>query len=336
MAISDDIPERANGDTIVAGWFNTIRTRLSALVAADITDFDTEVSNNTSVTTNTAKVSADGSIDTHSDVDTTTSAPNTGEHLEWDGSNWVPAAAATVDWTYVDKATTYTAVVNDFIDADSSGGAFTITLPTAASISGKRIAIRKTDSGNNGITIDGNGSETIDGSTTIIIYGQYHAVYLVSDGTNWMIASESTAFDTQTAASSTKTPAGASHYHQHTGNSITLEPGRHRLLASKAKFARSGTATFYVVRALWMGANGADSGTIPTTLSAVTGLTIVSGTDGEQKFEINSGMDSLTLTTNEVIVECTQAATVYLNTFSDQGTAANARVTVYPSTERLR
>ncbi len=34
---------------------------------------------------------AGGSIDTHSDVDTTTSPPGVGEVLEWDGSDWVPA-----------------------------------------------------------------------------------------------------------------------------------------------------------------------------------------------------------------------------------------------------
>ena len=39
---------------------------------------------------NTAKVSADGSIDTHSDVDTSTAPPVTGDQLEWDGVNWVP------------------------------------------------------------------------------------------------------------------------------------------------------------------------------------------------------------------------------------------------------
>lgn len=44
------------------------------------------------VDTNDAKVSADGSIDTHSDVDTTTSAPSTGEVLKWNGTNWAPAA----------------------------------------------------------------------------------------------------------------------------------------------------------------------------------------------------------------------------------------------------
>jgi hypothetical protein len=66
---------------------------------------NTSISNNTSdiatlnasqatqdaaIALNTAKVSATGSIDTHSDVDTTTAPPVLGDQLEWDGSNWVP------------------------------------------------------------------------------------------------------------------------------------------------------------------------------------------------------------------------------------------------------
>lgn len=43
-----------------------------------------------SIALNTAKVSADGSIDTHSDVDTTTAAPASGDSLTFDGTNWVP------------------------------------------------------------------------------------------------------------------------------------------------------------------------------------------------------------------------------------------------------
>ncbi|MEE8598273.1 MAG: hypothetical protein V3S69_01925 [Dehalococcoidales bacterium] len=65
------------------------------VTASQVSDFDTEVSNNTDVSANTAKVSADGSIDTHSDVDTSTSPPSVGEVLEWDGSNWVPATPGT-------------------------------------------------------------------------------------------------------------------------------------------------------------------------------------------------------------------------------------------------
>jgi len=58
--------------TRVATEFNTVRSEFAALVhthtASDVTDFDTEVSNNTAVSANTAKVSADGSVTTHSDV----------------------------------------------------------------------------------------------------------------------------------------------------------------------------------------------------------------------------------------------------------------------------
>jgi predicted RecA/RadA family phage recombinase len=49
------------------------------------------VSANADVVANTAKVSADGSIDTHSDVDVTTVAPSPGDALVWDGSSWAPA-----------------------------------------------------------------------------------------------------------------------------------------------------------------------------------------------------------------------------------------------------
>ncbi len=51
---------------------------------------EAKVSANTSVAANTAKVSADGSIDTHSDVDTTTITPTNGDLLGFDGTNWVP------------------------------------------------------------------------------------------------------------------------------------------------------------------------------------------------------------------------------------------------------
>lgn len=51
------------------------------------------VTANATVTANTAKVSADGSIDTHSDVDTSTVAPVNGDALVFDGSDWVPGDA---------------------------------------------------------------------------------------------------------------------------------------------------------------------------------------------------------------------------------------------------
>lgn len=51
---------------------------------------DVRVAANSAVAANTAKVSADGSINTHSDVDTATNPPALNDSLVWDGSNWVP------------------------------------------------------------------------------------------------------------------------------------------------------------------------------------------------------------------------------------------------------
>lgn len=59
-------------------------------LADTISDFDTAVSSNADVTANTAKISADGSIDTHSDVDTSTSPPTNGQALVWNGTAWSP------------------------------------------------------------------------------------------------------------------------------------------------------------------------------------------------------------------------------------------------------
>jgi hypothetical protein len=61
----------------------------------------------------------------------------------------------------------------------------TITLPTAASITGREYTIKLTAAGS--CTIDGNASETIDGATTYSLSAQYKYVTIVSDGTNWIV-----------------------------------------------------------------------------------------------------------------------------------------------------
>ena len=86
------------------------------------------------------------------------------------------------------KTTTYTATVSDdFINADATSGAFTITLFTAVGNSGAKIYIKKIDSSANAITVDADGSETIDDVLTQILTSQYDAITLVSDGTEWWI-----------------------------------------------------------------------------------------------------------------------------------------------------
>lgn len=66
-------------------------------------------------------------------------------------------------------------------------GAVTVTLPPALSMR-QRVIFVKDSGGNataNNITVDADGSETIDGLTTYVINLDYEAVKLYSDGTEW-------------------------------------------------------------------------------------------------------------------------------------------------------
>ncbi len=88
------------------------------------------------------------------------------------------------------KTTTYTATASDqVISGDGTSAAFTITLPTAASVSGRTYTIKKIDASVNAVTVGTTSSQTIDGSTTYALSLQYKYVTVVSNGTNWLIVS---------------------------------------------------------------------------------------------------------------------------------------------------
>lgn len=80
---SSDISDLQNEQTTQNNDITTNQNDISTLQSSQSTQ-------DSAIALNTAKVSADGSIDTHSDVDTSTAAPSPGDQLEWDGTNWVP------------------------------------------------------------------------------------------------------------------------------------------------------------------------------------------------------------------------------------------------------
>lgn len=73
---------------------------------------------------------------------------------------------------------------------DASSAARTITLPTALSAWRRIYVIKKFDNVNN-VTIDANGSETIDRVTTQTLTTQYSSITLQSDGTEWWVIAKS-------------------------------------------------------------------------------------------------------------------------------------------------
>lgn len=88
------------------------------------------------------------------------------------------------------KTTTYTSSnSDDFIPVDASGGSFTVNLFTAVGNSGKVLRIKRIDQTlANAVTIDANGTQTIDGALTVALATQYEEYELTSDGANWYVS----------------------------------------------------------------------------------------------------------------------------------------------------
>jgi len=90
------------------------------------------------------------------------------------------------------KTAAYTAKITDkLIKLDSSGGVFTVTLPTAVGAAGQTLTFKMVGTGTNAVTLDGDGTETIDGSATNTeLDAQWDVITLMSDGSNWLIVSK--------------------------------------------------------------------------------------------------------------------------------------------------
>lgn len=87
----------------------------------------------------------------------------------------------------VHKTANYTAAKENIITVDATSGAITITLPAAASSTDRIYTILKTDGSANAVTVDGDGSETINGATTYNLASQYNKVTVYCNGTAWFV-----------------------------------------------------------------------------------------------------------------------------------------------------
>ena len=74
---------------------------------------------------------------------------------------------------------------DDVILGDATAAAFTVTLPKATLFEGRRFTVKKIDASVNAVTLDGDGSETIDGTLTFALTARWDKVTVLSDGTNW-------------------------------------------------------------------------------------------------------------------------------------------------------
>ena len=75
------------------------------------------------------------------------------------------------------------------IFANATSTNITVTLPPAANIMGRQYIIKRVDTSGNNVTIDPDGSETIEGASTMIL-DSGRSVVIQSDNNNWWIVAE--------------------------------------------------------------------------------------------------------------------------------------------------
>ena len=92
------------------------------------------------------------------------------------------SGSLTLAYTAVTSA--YVVQQTDFV-VDCTANTFTVTLPTAAGITGKQFCVKNSETGV--VTVDAFGSETIDGALTFILSTKGESIWVVSDGVNWKV-----------------------------------------------------------------------------------------------------------------------------------------------------
>lgn len=104
-----------------------------------------------------------------------------------DGTWATPSGGGSTTSTlaYVAKTANYTITTSDYL-VNCTSNSFTITMPTAASITGQRFVVKNTGTGL--ITINTTSSQTIDGyASGALTVSQYQSITLMSDGSNWIL-----------------------------------------------------------------------------------------------------------------------------------------------------
>lgn len=190
---------------------------------------------------------------------------NTGNALT-SAANWQRYSSVGAVQT---KSANYTVTPNDgVILANAGSGGFNLSLPPATAAPGQPLYIKKVDSTGNAVSILPNGSDAIDGATSISLRNQNDAIILIPDGVaTWRIVGEftsefvSNSLTTPTTFGATNTPVNIA--------SITLTPGTWEINAIAEFSLNSGTNTY-----CQMGIS-ANSASFTGTLFGDTALQIV-------------------------------------------------------------
>lgn len=106
----------------------------------------------------------------------------------YDNATGVPVWVLTDGISIKTSTSNVSASITDYVICVNTFSAnVTVTLPTAIGNQGKVYIIKKIDSSSNSVSVVTTSSQTIDDETSQLINGQYDAMQVVSDNSNWNI-----------------------------------------------------------------------------------------------------------------------------------------------------
>ena len=189
-------------------------------------------------------------------------------NLSWDS----PSGLLSTSSITADPSPASTSV--DVYYADASGGAFTITLPSAASADAHRFTIYKTDTGTNEVTVDANSTEVINGQEEIDLAGVNEALTIESDGTSWVIEShenvkQQVIADTCVGTGSTNTRILDMLNSSSSGNAV----GHSSTTASGDIFTANRTGLYFISLRVQNSSTGREFGIVKNPSNGVTNTT---------------------------------------------------------------
>lgn len=82
---------------------------------------------------------------------------------------------------------TLDAINDNIVEMDATAGALSLALPAASTCKGWPFLVKKVDSSANAVTINPDGTETIDGELTATLGAQWQALLIESDGVGWLV-----------------------------------------------------------------------------------------------------------------------------------------------------
>lgn len=184
----ETVDEIAIGGTTEAGADIFLGVDGSAVLNEQGNSVDVRIEGNTDANLLFTDGSADkvgiGNNSPGEKLDTTGNTQTSGQFIEGTGTT----TDGVFGLTQITKTSNFILTNSESVYlCDASSGAIVATLPPVSGTNNRIYHVKKTDSSSNTCTIDGDGSETVDGATTAVMIVQYEAITIISNNSAWFI-----------------------------------------------------------------------------------------------------------------------------------------------------